>query len=109
MSKIVWHEVTRNCHSGSLNDVRVLVVERPQKNRSDGTKHDWIIVVLGDPYTWNKVFCQYDPRDLASTKMAAESRFEWAVTTLHDALFKRPRRPSKKPCKTRRRKSWELP
>ncbi len=43
-----------------------------------GTKHDWCVVVLGDRYTWDKTFCQHDPRDLESTKSAAEARVRWA-------------------------------
>ena len=86
IAPILWTEVTRNCHVGQLGDVRVVVVERAQKNRPDGTKHDWHIVVLGDRYTWDKTFCQHDPRDLESTKMAAEARTRLAITSLYGAL-----------------------
>jgi hypothetical protein len=95
-AQIVWREITRNCYVGSLatylNGVNVVTVERPQKHRPDGTKHDWRIVVLGDRYTWNHCFCQFDPRDLSSTKMAAEARVRWAIDSLHLALHaKKPR------------------
>ena len=83
MSRIVWHEVTRNCHVGQLEDTPVVTVERHQKHRPDGTKHDWQIVVLGDRYTWNHTFCQHDPRDLDSTKSAAEARTSWAIGCLY--------------------------
>lgn len=89
-SLIVWHEVTRNCHVGKLEDVPVVVVERLQKHRSDGTKHDWQVVVLGDRYTWNKTFCQHDQRDLDSTKSAAEARIRWAIECLYRALKAKP-------------------
>ena len=86
MNKIVWREVTRNCHVGFLDDVRVVVVERSQKNRPDGTKHDWRVVVLGDRYTWDKTFCQNDPRDIDSTKSTAEARVRWAIERLYRSL-----------------------
>lgn len=86
MSQIVWREITRNCHSGSLDDIHVVTVERHQKHRPDGTKHDWRIVVLGDRWTWNKTFTQHDPRDLESTKSSAEARVKWAIGVLYRAL-----------------------
>lgn len=113
MNKILWHEVTRNCHVGKLsldpsnlhrrnNDdfkscrlvvdpecspyLSVVTVERHQKNRPDGSKHDWHITVLGDRYSWNETFCNYDPQDLESTKRAAEARVRWAIECLHKAL-----------------------
>ena len=92
MSKIVWREVTRNCHVGSLDDVSVVTVERPHKNRHDGTKHDWRVVVLGDRYTWDKTFCHHDPRDLDSTKSAAEARTAWAIRCLYRSLTARSRK-----------------
>jgi hypothetical protein len=86
VSRFTWREVTRNCHVGSLDNVPVVTVERPQKNRNDGTKHDWRIVVLHDHHTWNNTFTQYDPRDLDSTKSAAEARTKWAIGVLYDRL-----------------------
>ena len=83
---IVWREVMRNCHMGTLDDVSVVTVERHQKHRPDGTKHDWAIVVLGDRYTWDKTFCHFDPRDLESTKSAAEARVRWAIECLYRSL-----------------------
>jgi hypothetical protein len=85
-SKIVWREVTRNCHVGSLDDIHVVTVVRSQNNRPDGTKYDWRIEVLNDPHSWNRTFCQYDPRDLESTKSAAEMRTKWAIECLYKAL-----------------------
>jgi hypothetical protein len=85
---IVWREVTRNCHVGRLDDVPVVTVERNQKNRPDGAKHDWYIIVLGDRYTWDKCFCQHDPRDLESTQSAAEARVRWAIESLYRSLTK---------------------
>lgn len=85
-SKIVWREVTRNCHVGRLDDVPVATVERSQKNRPDGTKHDWKVIVLGDRYTWDKTFCQHDPHDLDSTKSTAEARVKWAIECLYRSL-----------------------
>jgi len=86
LSKIVWREVTRNCHVGSLDGVDVVLVDRSQKNRPDGTKHDWHVTVLGDRYTWNKCFCQNDPQDLDSTKSAAEARTKWAIGALYRSM-----------------------
>lgn len=86
MSRIVWIEVTRNCHVGSLDDVPVVEVERGQKNRSDGARPDWQIIVLGDRYSWRDTFKQYDPRDIDSTKSAAEARTKWAIECLYRAL-----------------------
>jgi hypothetical protein len=63
-----------------------VTVERPQKHRANGTKHDWSIVVLGDRYSWNKVFCNHDPRDLDSTKQAAEARVKWAIENFYRAI-----------------------
>ena len=85
-SRIVWSEVTRNCHVGRLDDVPVLEIGRSQKNRPDGTKHDWQAIVLGDRYTWSQVFCNHNPRDLGSTKQAAEARLKWAIECLYKAL-----------------------
>jgi hypothetical protein len=93
MSPIVWREVTRNCHVGKLDDCPVVTVERSQKNRPDGTKHDWQIVVLGDRYSWTDVFAQHDPSDLDSTKLAAEARTKWAIETLYMAVRRRPLDP----------------
>jgi hypothetical protein len=95
MTKIVWREVTRNCHVGRLDDVPVVTVERSQKNRPDGTKHDWQIVVLGDRYSWDKTFRQYDPRDLDSTKSGAEARTKWAIECLYKALRARSLSPGR--------------
>jgi hypothetical protein len=76
--KLNWRMITRNCHVGYLDDQRVVTVERPQKNRPDGTKHDWRIEVLGDRYTG----IRFDPQDLESTKSSAEKRLEWAIEQL---------------------------
>lgn len=86
MNRIVWHQVTRNCHVGRLEDVPVVTVERGQKNRPDGTRPDWSIVVLGDRYTWDKTYCQHDPRDLDSTKVSAEARVRWAIECLYRSM-----------------------
>jgi hypothetical protein len=84
---IKWREITRNCHSGSLNDITVVTVERSQKNRRDGTKHDWHIVTLHDHSSWNSVVVLHDPRDLESTKRAAEQRVIAAIGLLYRFLF----------------------
>lgn len=97
MSEIVWREVTRNCHVGSLDDVNVVTVDRPQKNQPDGERPDWRIVVLGDRYTWNKTFLQYDPRDLDSTKSAAEARVRLAIGWLYRSLTGRTAAPERDP------------
>lgn len=89
MSNIIWREMTRNHHIGCLNNMTIVEVTRPQKHRRDGTKHDWDIVVLGDRYTWSKTFTQHDPRDLDSTKSAAEARVSWAIECLYRALKSR--------------------
>jgi hypothetical protein len=89
---IVWREVTRNCHVGYLDSVPVVTIERSQ--RLAYRVHGWRIVVLGDRYTWNKVFCQHDPQDLASTKSSAEARVRWAIDNLYRALH--PARPRKR-------------
>lgn len=86
MGKIVWCEVTRNCHVGKLKGAPVVSVVRRQKHLPDGTKGDWRIEVLGDPYTWDKMFRQYDPRDIDSTKSAAEARVRWAIGLLYQEL-----------------------
>jgi hypothetical protein len=85
MGKIVWSEMTRNCHVGRLDDVIVVTVDRSQKNRPDGTKHDWRIAVLGSRH-WNMTFKRHDPRDLDSTKSAAEARTRWAIDCLYRAM-----------------------
>ena len=85
VSRIVWHQVTRNCLVGRLDDVVVVTVDRPQKHQRDGTKHDWRIEVLGCRH-WNMTFKQHDPRDLDSTKSAAEARVKWAIECLYKSL-----------------------
>jgi hypothetical protein len=89
-----WEEVTRNCHVGKLDGVRVAVVDRSQKNRPDGSKRDWRFEVLGSkrdwrfevlgsliPWTEPSSF-PWDPRDLESAKRAAEERLRRAVRYL---------------------------
>ena len=92
--KIVWEEITRNCHVGCVDGIHIVSVERLQKHRRDGTKHDWKIVTLGDYCTWNHLFEYYDARDLESTKMAAEARVRLAVSTIASRLRGRDRRTS---------------
>lgn len=84
-SRIVWHQVTRNCHVGQLDDVPVVTVERSQRIRFREL-NGWSIVVLGDRYTWNKIFCQHDPHDLESTKVSAEARVRWAIGRLYKSM-----------------------
>jgi len=87
VNKFEWRQSTRNCHAAYLGDTHVVSVERPQKNRSDGTKHDWRIIVLGSPFgEFDKTFTQNDPRDLESTKLAAEARAKWAIGVLYTRL-----------------------
>ena len=87
--KIEWTETTRNCHTGRVDGHHVVSVERLQKHRRDGTKHDWEIVTLGEYWAWNKTFTGYDPRDLDSTKSAAEARVRFAIDTLYNAIHSR--------------------
>jgi len=97
LSRIVWHEVTRNYHVGRLDDVAVVTVARHQKNRADGSKHDWRIEVLGSRH-WNMTFKHHNPSDLESTKSAAEARTKWAIESLYRSL-KAPR-PARSPRET---------
>ena len=85
MSIFVWKQVTRNCHTAHIEDMHVCTVLRSQKNRRDGTKHDWIIEVLNSRF-WKDVFNQHDPKDLESTKHAAEAKTKWAIRELSRAL-----------------------
>jgi len=85
-TRVVWRESTRDHHVGELDDYPVLEVVRPRKLRHDGTNHNWQVVVLGDRYTWDKIFDQHDPRDLDSTKRAAEMRLVWAIGVLYRAV-----------------------
>lgn len=89
--RIVWREVTRNSHVGSLDDIPVVCVRRPQKHRRDGTKYDWGIEVLNCPFTWSQCFNQHDPRDLDSTKMAAVAKVCFAIDTLYEMLHAKPK------------------
>jgi hypothetical protein len=84
-ASILWVKFTRNSFGAYVSDVQVAIVDRPQKHRSDGTKHDWRVTVLGT-YMWNKTFRHHDPRDLESTMLAAEARVKWAVRCLSLAL-----------------------
>jgi len=90
--KIVWEESTRNRHVGHVDGISIVSVERPQKHRRDGTKHDWEIVTLGNYWAWNHLFEGYDARDLESTKMAAEARVRHAVSTIASRLRGRDRK-----------------
>lgn len=82
-----WREYTRNSHGLFLGETHVASVERPQKNRSDGTKHDWQIVVLGNRSgEFDNTFTHNDPRDLESTKSAAEARTSYVIGVLHNRL-----------------------
>ena len=92
--RIVWEEITRNCHVGRVDGIRIVSVERLQKHRRDGTKHDWKIVTLGDYSTWNHLFEGYDARNLESTKLAAGARVRLAVATIASRLSGRARRTS---------------
>jgi hypothetical protein len=83
--KIVWRQSTRNHYVGDLGNESVVSVVRPQKHRSDGTPHDWQIEVLGSRQ-YDKTFCHFDPRDLESTKQAAEARLKFAIERLYRAL-----------------------
>jgi len=83
--RIVWRQSTRNHHVGELDGQAIVSVVRPQKHRHDGTPHDWQIEVLGSRL-YDKTFCQHDPRDLESTKTAAEARTKWAIECLYKAL-----------------------
>ena len=85
MSVIIWRECTRNSHGAYVDDTHVATVDRPQKHRRDGTKHDWRVTVLGTR-AWNQTFCLNDPRDLESTKSSAEARVKWAIECLSNAL-----------------------
>lgn len=89
MSNIVWREVTRNHHVGRLDGEDVVSVVRPQKNRRDGTKHDWRVEVLGSRM-YSATFQQFDPRDLSSAMQAAEARTKWAIERLYGALKVKP-------------------
>jgi hypothetical protein len=88
ITPFVWREVTRNCHvarpDGSSIDV--VTLERPEKRRPNGKRHDWTIIVLGVRHSWDRTFCQYDPQDLESTKSAAEARTRWAVRCLYHLM-----------------------
>ena len=88
MSRIVWRQSTRNHHVGELGGVPVVSVVRPQRHRSDGTPHDWQIEVLGSR-SYDKTFNHHDPRDLDSTKGAAEARTSWAIGCLYKTLRSR--------------------
>ena len=89
MSNFVWRESTRNHYVADLGEHRgVASVVRPQKHRCDGTPHDWGIEVLGSRQ-YGDTFCQFDPRDLESTKSAAEARAKWAIECLYRALKSR--------------------
>ena len=83
---MVWRQITRNVHVGSLDGNDVASVERPQKNRKDGTKFPWSIIVLHDRWSWSKTFDHHDPRDLESSMSAAEARARWAISVLYSAL-----------------------
>lgn len=82
---IIWKASTRNHHVGHLNGEWVVSVVRPQKHRYDRTPCDWRIEVLGmDRFL--RTFAQFDPRDLDSTKLAAEARTKFVIETLYKAL-----------------------
>jgi hypothetical protein len=87
VSRFVWRESTRNHHVADLGDYRgVASVVRSQKHRSDGTPYDWQIEVLGSRQYDDQFEVLFDPRDLDSTKSAAEARAKWAITVLYERL-----------------------
>jgi hypothetical protein len=86
MSRFLWHASTRNHHVGTLDGENVVSVVRPQKHRADGTPHDWQIELFGSRHLFSKTFCNHNPRDLESTKSAAEARAKWAIERFYAAL-----------------------
>lgn len=86
--KFVWHEVTRNHHVASVGDIdHVASVLRPQKNQSDGTKHDWQVEVLGSRWRTGDTFTsQCDVRDLDSMKSSAEARARFYILRLAEQV-----------------------
>ena len=85
MSGFWWKASTRNHHVLYLDEMSVASVVRPQKHRQDGEKYDWQIEVLGR-LPFSHTFLQHDPRDLESTKSAAEARTRWAIRCLYQAM-----------------------
>jgi hypothetical protein len=72
--RYVWRESTRNHHCLEVGGLHVASVLRAQKHRPDGTKADWRIQTLNTGH-WGPEFRQeYDERDLASAKQAAEQQ-----------------------------------
>jgi hypothetical protein len=80
-SPLVWREVTRNHHVAYVAHCEVCAVVRPQRNRRDGTKHDWRVVVLG-----SMRFDPRDARDLDLMKVYAEKSARRVVESLSRQL-----------------------
>ena len=105
LNPFIWERVTSDRHVASVDGVVVCSVERRNRLRADGTKRSWRIVVLNDPHTWSRTFCNHDPLDLESTKSAAEARTRWVIGVLYVAvnrrspLLKLAKKSAKKPAK----------
>lgn len=79
MAAFIWRVVSATVHVATLGDINVARVSRRTE------RSHWQIDVLGSR-DFDQTFRHHDPRDLESTKSAAEARVKWAVWCLNGIL-----------------------